>query len=233
MAHDINSALERLETNLQNIDSARQQVEDTVASSIKLQKAIETYTSDVNEMCKKVEDSASDFDNKTRKDLENFSQHNAVLSEQVNKLKSLRDEIVKTSNEIQEVKLFLSTISNDLKDSQGKQDEILNQISNNVSKIPNDINLAKDCFIKQISTSKNELINNVTDLNEKVKIIDGKCNDIKETISDVFESINTSTTSIISSIKEAQKNTSKRIDLYSWLIIASLIALIITLFIIK
>lgn len=233
MAHDINSALERLETNLQNIDSARKQVEDTVAASIKLQKAIETYTSDVNEMCKKVGDSASDFDNKTKKDLEDFGQQNAVLSEQVNKLKSLRDEIVKTSNEIQEVKLFLTAISNDLKDSQGKQDEILNQISNNVSKTPNDINLAKDSIIKHISTSKDELIKNITDLNEKVKIIDGKCNDIKETISDVFESINASTTSIISSIKDAQKTTSKRIDLYSWLIIASLIALIITLFIVK
>ena len=43
MAYDINSALERLERNLQDIESARKQVEETVATSQSLQKVVSNY----------------------------------------------------------------------------------------------------------------------------------------------------------------------------------------------
>ena len=44
MAYDINSALERLEKNLKDIDSARQQVEKTITSSNNLQTTSRTIS---------------------------------------------------------------------------------------------------------------------------------------------------------------------------------------------
>lgn len=48
MAYDINVALERLEKNLQDISSAKQQVEDTVNASSQLQNVVNGYVTSVN-----------------------------------------------------------------------------------------------------------------------------------------------------------------------------------------
>ena len=86
MAHDINSALERLEANLQNIDSARQQVENTVAASNALQVEVREYTSTINEMCGKVKETASQFESKTKVSLQKFVEENNKLTELVQNL---------------------------------------------------------------------------------------------------------------------------------------------------
>ena len=43
MPYDINTALERLEKNLQNLDSAREQVENTVNASNDLRQIVRDY----------------------------------------------------------------------------------------------------------------------------------------------------------------------------------------------
>ena len=47
MAYDINVALERLEKNLQNLQSAKEQVESTVNSNAELQKIVNDYVTSV------------------------------------------------------------------------------------------------------------------------------------------------------------------------------------------
>ena len=47
MAYDINVALERLEKNLQNLQSAKEQVESTVSASAELQKIVSGYVASV------------------------------------------------------------------------------------------------------------------------------------------------------------------------------------------
>lgn len=51
MAYDINNALERLEENLKNLDSARKQVETTVKASNELLDVVSKYVSSVKELC--------------------------------------------------------------------------------------------------------------------------------------------------------------------------------------
>ena len=52
MAYDINAALERLETNLAEVESAKKQVDETIATSESLQQIIGRYTATLNSMGK-------------------------------------------------------------------------------------------------------------------------------------------------------------------------------------
>ena len=52
MAYDINAALERLENNLAEVESAKNQVEETIATSESLQQIIGRYTATLNSMGK-------------------------------------------------------------------------------------------------------------------------------------------------------------------------------------
>lgn len=54
MAYDINAALERLENNLVEVESAKKQVEETIATSESLQQIIGRYTDTLNAMGKDV-----------------------------------------------------------------------------------------------------------------------------------------------------------------------------------
>ena len=65
MAYDINAALERLENNLAEVESAKNQVEETIATSESLQQIIGRYTATLNSMgkdiCKRIRDAAFFF----------------------------------------------------------------------------------------------------------------------------------------------------------------------------
>lgn len=54
MAYDINAALERLENNLAEVESAKKQVEETIATSESLQQIIGRYTDTLNAMGKDI-----------------------------------------------------------------------------------------------------------------------------------------------------------------------------------
>lgn len=54
MAYDINAALERLENNLAGVESAKKQVEETIATSESLQQIIVKYTETFNAMSKDI-----------------------------------------------------------------------------------------------------------------------------------------------------------------------------------
>lgn len=54
MAYDINAALERLENNLAEVESAKKQVEKTIATSESLQQIIGRYTNTLNAMGKDI-----------------------------------------------------------------------------------------------------------------------------------------------------------------------------------
>ena len=48
MAYDVNASLERLEKNLQDISSAREQVQNTVKASSELQGVVKIYVDNIN-----------------------------------------------------------------------------------------------------------------------------------------------------------------------------------------
>ena len=54
MPYDINTALQRLEQNLNDLTSARQQVEDTVKASSELQETVAEYVSSIETLCSRL-----------------------------------------------------------------------------------------------------------------------------------------------------------------------------------
>lgn len=222
MAHDINSALERLEANLQNIDSARQQVENTVAASNALQVEVREYTSTINEMCGKVKETASQFESKTKVSLQKFVEENNKLTELVQNLKSLRDEIVKTSTDIQDVKSLLIQISKDLTDSQKKQDEVLKRIDQGITELPNKldsivdvINTISESLMKEIDEKEVNILSNISSLSSL-------CQNIKS-------DLNSSNASLLTAIEKTKKDTTNAINISRWIVIIGFTILAILL----
>ena len=63
MAYDINKALERLEKNLCDVDSARKQVEKTVACSTDLQNIVNGYVASLDSLVQDIEQLINDLTN--------------------------------------------------------------------------------------------------------------------------------------------------------------------------
>lgn len=61
MAYDINKALERLEKNLCDVDSARKQVEKTVACSTDLQNIVNGYVASLDSLVQDIEQLINDL----------------------------------------------------------------------------------------------------------------------------------------------------------------------------
>ena len=226
MPHDINAALERLETNLQNIDSARKQVEDTVKASDKLQKKVEEYTSTINDMCDKVKDTATHFETKTKESLLEFDNQNKELAAHVQKLDALRVKIEDTSSEIQEVNNLLSQISNDLNDSQEEQDKVLKKIDQDVTELPNILDTAKSSILDRINSSTQAILKDIDFLQQITNAIDDKANNILSGIDSVstfcqniITVIHTSKSSLSNEIMQSQQEILKEFKFIRRLII--------------
>ena len=168
MAYDINATLERLEQNLKQLNSAREQVQKTVRASNELQVTVAGYVASIKELVGEIiewekqlkgaqVDSSEEMQNilselKTFSDkitgtfassvessLKKFSEQNTLLEKRVKDLSTLREEIKSSTKEIQSIKETLSDISKDLTDSQKKQDETLEHINQQVSELPGTI----------------------------------------------------------------------------------------------
>lgn len=226
MPHDINSALERLETNLQNLDSARKQVESTVAASNELQREVGKYTSEVNAMCDRVRDTASHFESKSKETLQKFVRQNEILTEQVQNLVTLRDEIVKTSSEIQEVKKLLTQISEELKKSQEGQDVVLKRIDQNIAELPNKLEAATTSIIELVNASTQTLQRDIDSVLQKASTVDTKVDNILSSLSslsnlckNIKSDLNASTDSLSKAIEKLKKDISKSVNINRWIII--------------
>ena len=177
MPYEINSALERLEQNLKDLDSAKKQVEATVNASDKLQHVVSGYVntlvsvqeglkqwekelqgiqvgndtafknaieqmratcSEVVDLFKsKLDETKDGFEADTNSFLVKLERENGKLSEQVNALKILGSSFDNAIKDVNNVKALLETLSNDLKESQRSQDEVLDVIKEDVGRISN------------------------------------------------------------------------------------------------
>ena len=191
MPYDINAALERLEKNLQDLDSARNQVEKTVKASTDLQSVVGEYVSSVKNLCvglqaweaslraqgeslsrdyeaaiarvnstcteiinsfgTVVKQTSTDFKNNTGSIVEKFTEQNRILTERVQDLNALKEDIKKATTEIQEIKESLSQISKDLKESQESQDAVLEDIKQDVIGLKEAVTNAASNISQEIS----------------------------------------------------------------------------------
>jgi chromosome segregation ATPase len=265
MAYDVNSALERLEQNLTQLDSARKQVEKTVHASNDLQTIVAGYVASINKLvgeikewekslegiqikfsesankaltdmkasCEKI---STDFSASVDDSIKKFSEQNSLLEKKVKEMDALRDEIKSATKEIQTVKDLLSNISKDLKDSQNKQDETLNNISQVVSGLPETMKGHTDKIIEQANDAKKDLKAILDETKPIITGIDGKADSLAQSITTLQTSVGSvksscdkikSTLDGIKEEIEAVKNaTAKSININRWIIIAGFIILI-------
>ena len=140
MAYDINATLERLEQNLKQLDSAREQVQKTVRASNELQVTVAGYVASIKELVgeiiewekqlkgaqvgfsEEIQNTLSElktscdkitgaFASSVESSLKKFSEQNTLLEKRVKDLSTLREEIKSATKEIQSIKETLSDIS--------------------------------------------------------------------------------------------------------------------------
>jgi chromosome segregation ATPase len=203
MAYDVNSALERLEQNLTQLDSARKQVEKTVHASNDLQTIVAGYVASINKLVGEIkewekslegiqikfsesankaltdmkascEKISTDFSASVDDSIKKFSEQNSLLEKKVKEMDALRDEIKSATKEIQTVKDLLSNISKDLKDSQNKQDETLEHINQQVSELPGTINDYADGIKEHANSLKDDLKRILDEAHSIILAIDKK-----------------------------------------------------------
>ena len=201
MEERINQALVQLESDLQSLQSAKEQVEKTVGASVELHKTVGEYVVSVKNLCvtlkawennlktresslgqdvessiaaiertcstlitafnTNVDQATTTFQTGTKTVLDNFIDENNKLTEQVESLNDLREQIKKATEDIQLLKDSLSQISKDLKKSQDEQDEALNGIQQKVANLPSQVH-EESLYVNQaISNSEKTLVDSV------------------------------------------------------------------------
>ena len=263
MEERINKALAQLEKDLQEINSARDQVESTVKASTELQKVVSEYVSSVQALCvglkaweselraregaisheyedaisrvnstcteiinsfsTVVKQTSTDFKDKTGSIVEKFTEQNRILTERVQDLNALKEDIKKATSEIQEIKESLSQISKDLKESQESQDAVLDDIKLKIDAIPTAISTTaggindKLSFLQDKADSISSLLSQVNSLGLEIKSISQQ----------IQSTLQSSTESLISSIESSRNDTAKSININRWITIIAFVILLI------
>ena len=108
-----------------------------------------------------VGEATTTFQTGTKTILDTFIDENNKLTEQVKSLNGLREQIKKATEDIQLLKDSLSQISQDLKESQDEQDEVLNGIQQKVTNLPSQVHEDSLSVIQAISNSEKTLVDSV------------------------------------------------------------------------
>lgn len=267
MAYDINAALERLEKNLQDLDSARNQVEQAVKASTDLQSVVSEYVSSVktlcvglqaweaslraqgeslsrdyeaaiarvnstcteiiNSFCTVVKQTSTDFKDKTGSIVEKFTEQNKILTERVQELNALKEDIKKATTEIQEIKESLSQISKDLKESQESQDAVLDEIKQKLEAFPTIISTTAESINEKLSSLQDK----ADSISSQLLEVNNLGHEIKSATKQIQLTLNSSTESLLSSIESSKKDTAKSININRWITIVAFILLAILHFI--
>ena len=187
-----------------------------------------------------VEKSTNEFKSKSENTIEKFTSQNAILTERVQELNKLRDEIKTATAEIQSIKESLTQISKDLKESQDGQDAVLNDIKQTVSEIPGIINNNANNIIERIESLNQGLSADIAslqgkadNLNSELSQVKSLCYDIKTAANQLNSNLQSSKESLLSAIVQSKEETAKSISINRWLTIAAFIILVIIHLILK
>lgn len=243
MPNDINSALIRLEENLAKVNSAREQVEQTVKSGQQVQDAISKYAASLNSYNEDVrnfvqllqgksvdmDDAIKRFKNEASGSLKLFADENAKLDERVNSLAVLKESLSKATADVTTIKESLKTLSEKFEGS--------------TSSLNKEISATKTFADSLLKDTKNEYKPLWDSILSKEELIIDKCDTIVSSISDIKNSCDT----IINSIDEKKKSLDEafsavkqnidsassimesKINRNFWVMIVGLIAIIATI----
>lgn len=201
MAYDINVALERLEKNLQNLQSAKEQVESTVSANAELQKIVSGYVTSVNSILKET----------------------LLLKQEVNTMKSQKMvEIKEAVNLIEKLGgEIIGSFRNDSKETlrafdteNGKLSQAITELQHFQAKLEKSIEVSSSVHAKLDKTSK-EVLGLQSAQHESfasaAKQLENETQDLAQNISDASQSLSEQ----LSAIKaEIEKNNTLGRDTY-------------------
>lgn len=272
MPYDINTALERLEQNLQDLDSARIQVENTVNASNDLRHIVNEYVESITKLyadvqewekqLKKSQTSLSEqvqdafialkkssetisesFKNSTDNTLSKFTEQNLILTERVNELGTLRQELKTAMSEIVVIKNILTTLTNVLTESQQGQDKALANIIGSVSELPVTVKGYTDDVMQQMDERHrafnhkiDNIMVNIETVMQKQDELASSCANIQSSCNGLQSSCNNIDKSIVDfrgAMEEMHMRLSKSININRWIIVIGIIIIMVLDFLTK
>lgn len=225
MPYDINITLERLEHNLQDLDSARKQVENMVKANNELRKIVSEYVESITnlrneilaweEQLKQSEIGLSSqvqnafstlkescdtistrFRISTDETVSKFSKQNAILTERVNELNELRKELKSAMSEISTIKDTLTNLTTVLTKSQQSQDQVLANIIGKVAELPFIVRGYTDDVVRQMEERHVKLTQNIDYSISKTESVIQKMDSLAVICSNIRQSCDALRTSV-------------------------------------
>lgn len=180
MAYDINAALERLENNLAEVESAKKQVEETIATSESLQQIIGRYTESLSSM---------------GKDISAFIEE--IRNYQGNKTSELGSAVdnIKTSCECV-INKFNADVKTAIKSFDEKFAETIVKFGSENEKLRIQVNK-----LDSLQDALNKAIKEVNEVEKKVDILATELKNSQESQDETLESVKSSLEALPSSVK--------------------------------
>ena len=197
MAQDINKALEDLEKNLKDLESARVQVEKTINASNDLQRTVSKYVFSVKSLCESLGQMVITWDTRTQAILDNFEKRVQSLtkefSEKTDKeVKLFEDQNIKLSSSVKE----LSRITSNLSGIKSLLEEKLDVLKDAISFLRIEVEEYYKSINENIDYSRRDLWDSVTTLHKKTDTIQSRLSEIEKSL--VSSSARTNKNSLIS-----------------------------------
>ncbi len=258
MAYDINVALERLEKNLQNLQSAKEQVESTVSANAELQKIVSGYVASVNsileetlqlkqevttmksqkiveikeavELVEKLcNDITRSFKNDTKETLRVFDTENSKLSQAIVELHNFQTKLEKSIEVSSSVDTKLDKTSKEVLILQSTQKE-------NFDTVAQQLEEQMKALVQKINETSQALTEQLIGLDtflKEIELLDKdiqtKCNQIVQTVNDTYIAVE----NLNKCITEQHIANMKAINLNRWIFVGGIILLTILHIVIK
>lgn len=240
MPYDINESLERLEQNLQNLDSARRQVENTVNASDELRKVVMEYVDSITKLYHDIQDWENQlkqsqtylstqvqdvfatlktscvaiserFKSSIEKTIDKYSDLNTVFAEHINELSTLRQEFKIAMSEVTIFKDTLTNLSNVLNESQQWQDQALANIIKSISEVPVTIKRYTDDVVQQMDERHQTFNQKIDNATTKIESIIQKQTELSILCTDIQATCNNLLT-VCRNINEPIDGIKKQVD---------------------
>lgn len=249
MAYDINKALERLEENLKNVDSARKQVENTVASSADLQNIVNGYVASLDSLVQDIEQLINDLANykslKTDELESSIHKIDAACEKTVEAFKKMLaaaedDFKMKLNGQIEKIVSENNKLSGEVERLHENQEPLERAIttSTEVSKKTSALSENVDNYHSDDVKFQNELKTSVATLtssvNSEFQKLDAEIKAQEKQMSTVIQKINnikSAQEELKDKITTAQAELESKICINRWVMIAGIILLIVLHFI--
>ncbi|MDY4250431.1 hypothetical protein [Bacteroides pyogenes] len=258
MAYDINVALERLEKNLQDLASAKEQVENTVNASVQLQRVVDDYVTSVNAILQetiRLKEEISEMKNQkvaevkkamelinnscteiiysfkkgTNETLYEFNAENDKLAKAITCLQDFQAKLEHSIEISTSVDLKLNETSKNVISLQNKQNEGFIKVAEQSEREMKE--LAKS--ISDTSDSSKEQFSAIQALLKKIEMLNKdiqvKCNQIDQTSSRTYSTVE----DLAKQIAEQHQASLKNIKINRWIVIVGIITLAALHFIVK